>query len=115
MVYPKQMKLKKNGLYQNLIHRPSLQNRGRIMYEKKKLKNNLHPNFIYSKKNTNFFPKIIPGLICFVVLIIRLKYVSQPKNWWILHPDEIFQSLEGKFNFLFLFFINDSIILVNYF
>ena len=30
-----------------------------------------------------------------ITLILRLYIVSQKWSWWILHPDEIYQSLEG--------------------
>ena len=42
---------------------------------------------------------------CFVflfTLVFRVWYVSRKKNWWILHPDEIYQTLEGNVFFFFL-------------
>ncbi|ESO84700.1 hypothetical protein LOTGIDRAFT_168569 [Lottia gigantea] len=42
----------------------------------------------------NIFPWYSPYVIFAVTLVIRVYYVSQPRNWWILHPDEVYQSLE---------------------
>ncbi|KAK3084812.1 hypothetical protein FSP39_019458 [Pinctada imbricata] len=40
------------------------------------------------------FPRYSFWIVFFVTLSWRLYYVSQRKNWWILHPDEVFQILE---------------------
>ncbi|XP_041347448.1 uncharacterized protein LOC121367376 isoform X2 [Gigantopelta aegis] len=40
------------------------------------------------------FPRFSPWVVCLVTIVIRVNYVINPENWWILHPDEIFQSLE---------------------
>lgn len=42
------------------------------------------------------FPGCTPWVVFLVTLLGRVVYVSQTKNWWILHPDEVFQSVEGK-------------------
>lgn len=42
------------------------------------------------------FPKRLPWLLVALTLTFRLHYVLQPVNWWILHPDEIFQTTEGQ-------------------
>ncbi|KAL3856509.1 hypothetical protein ACJMK2_011259 [Sinanodonta woodiana] len=42
------------------------------------------------------FPKNVHWLVFLVTLMFRLWYVCDKRNWWILHPDEIFQTLEGK-------------------
>lgn len=47
------------------------------------------------------FPRWCPELILALTLLIRINYVIQKKNWWILHPDEVYQSMESKF-FLYL-------------
>ncbi|XP_064612612.1 uncharacterized protein LOC135476506 [Liolophura sinensis] len=44
------------------------------------------------------FPRCTPWLVFLVTLIGRVVYVSQVKNWWILHPDEVFQSVEVAFS-----------------
>ena len=31
-----------------------------------------------------------------VVMVTRLSVVTHPSGWWIHHPDEVFQSLEGE-------------------
>ena len=41
-------------------------------------------------------PRWAPVAIFLCTLIIRVSYVSRKINWWILHPDEVFQSLEGE-------------------
>ncbi|XP_071093439.1 uncharacterized protein [Haliotis cracherodii] len=42
----------------------------------------------------DIFPRFSPWVVCAVTMAVRVNYVCQPRNWWILHPDEIFQSLE---------------------
>ncbi|XP_046550416.1 uncharacterized protein LOC124260199 [Haliotis rubra] len=42
----------------------------------------------------DIFPRFSPWVVCALTMAVRVNYVSQPRNWWILHPDEIFQSLE---------------------
>ena len=41
-------------------------------------------------------PDQLPWYLCLIVVSVRIYYVLQPRNWWLLHPDEIFQSIEGK-------------------
>ncbi|KAK7474442.1 hypothetical protein BaRGS_00034325 [Batillaria attramentaria] len=43
---------------------------------------------------TDLFPRWFPWQLFFLTLVSRVYYVTQPHNWWILHPDEIYQSLE---------------------
>lgn len=43
------------------------------------------------------FPEWLPWVICAVTLVFRVHYVLQPINWWILHPDEVYQTTEGNF------------------
>ncbi|KAK6191859.1 hypothetical protein SNE40_003443 [Patella caerulea] len=47
-----------------------------------------------STEKGRIFPWYSPYIIFLVTIVIRVCYVSQPSNWWILHPDEIYQSLE---------------------
>ena len=48
------------------------------------------------------FPHWLPWILFPVTLLIRLLYIQQPTNWWILHPDEIFQTVEGKCLIIFI-------------
>ncbi|KAK3589791.1 hypothetical protein CHS0354_015795 [Potamilus streckersoni] len=54
-------------------------------YKYKRCRNSLE-NYI--------FPKNVHWLVFFVTLVFRVWYVCDKQNWWILHPDEIFQTLE---------------------
>ena len=47
------------------------------------------------------FPWWFPGVVFLVTVLVRMHYVYQPANWWVLHPDEVFQSVEGN-NFFIL-------------
>ncbi|KAL5017622.1 hypothetical protein ScPMuIL_007211 [Solemya velum] len=40
------------------------------------------------------FPPGCQWLVFGVTLVFRVLYVSNSRNWWTLHPDEIFQSIE---------------------
>ncbi|XP_071093433.1 uncharacterized protein [Haliotis cracherodii] len=40
------------------------------------------------------FPRWSPIFVAVVTLVIRVVYVCQKRNWWVLHPDEVFQGLE---------------------
>ncbi|XP_067671377.1 uncharacterized protein [Haliotis asinina] len=40
------------------------------------------------------FPRWSPALVAVVTFVLRVVYVCQKKNWWVLHPDEVFQGLE---------------------
>ncbi|KAL5016409.1 hypothetical protein ScPMuIL_005998 [Solemya velum] len=44
------------------------------------------------------FPMWTPYGVLALTLAIRLYHVSCKANWWILHPDEIFQSVEVAFS-----------------
>ncbi|KAK7088577.1 uncharacterized protein [Littorina saxatilis] len=44
--------------------------------------------------NDNMFPQWTPQIVWLVCTLLRVSYVTQPDNWWVLHPDENFQSLE---------------------
>ena len=54
------------------------------------------------------FPKCSKWIVFGITLVLRCTYVTRKENWWLLHPDEIFQSMEGKpiayipINFYFL-------------
>ncbi|ESO84699.1 hypothetical protein LOTGIDRAFT_236191 [Lottia gigantea] len=39
-------------------------------------------------------PTWFPWLCVIVNIVIRINYVVRRRNWWILHPDEIFQGIE---------------------
>lgn len=41
------------------------------------------------------FPWWAVWVVSTVTLAVRLNIVKQARNWWILHPDEVFQSIEG--------------------
>ena len=45
--------------------------------------------------SSDIFPSWLPWILFPLTLLIRLLYVLEPTNWWILHPDEIFQTMEG--------------------
>lgn len=42
------------------------------------------------------FPEYLPWYLFVLIVCVRIYYVLQPRNWWLLHPDEIFQSVEGN-------------------
>lgn len=42
------------------------------------------------------FPRYSEWIVFVVILVLRCNYVTQKSNWWVLHPDEIFQAMEGK-------------------
>ncbi|KAL4223666.1 hypothetical protein ACF0H5_017134 [Mactra antiquata] len=44
--------------------------------------------------NTRLFPHWTIWIIFPVTLAIRLSYVLEPRNWWTLHPDELYQTIE---------------------
>ncbi|XP_059171717.1 uncharacterized protein LOC131952845 [Physella acuta] len=35
-----------------------------------------------------------PSVITALTLTFRVYYVIQPQNWWMVHPDEVYQSIE---------------------
>lgn len=45
-----------------------------------------------------FLPQWLPWVIVCVTMVIRINYVTQAENSWILHPDEIYQSVEVAFS-----------------
>ena len=45
----------------------------------------------------NLFPRNTHWVVFLFTLVFRVWYVSRKENWWILHPDEIYQTLEGIF------------------
>ena len=49
----------------------------------------------YYHNEAKLFPKNLHWLLFIVTMVFRLWYVSMPTNWWILHPDEIYQTIEG--------------------
>lgn len=56
--------------------------------------------------NNQLFPPYFHWIVFVFTLLFRLHYVSQKTNWWILHPDEIYQSLEGRhYKFYIFYFI----------
>lgn len=44
----------------------------------------------------DLFPYWFAWILFPLTLSVRILYVLEPSNWWILHPDEIFQTIEGK-------------------
>lgn len=48
------------------------------------------------KEGQGLFPRYSEWIVFLVTLVLRCYYVSQKNNWWVLHPDEIFQAMEGK-------------------
>ena len=48
----------------------------------------------------DLFPRNTHWLVFLFTLVFRVWYVSRKENWWILHPDEIYQTLEGNFIFI---------------
>ena len=40
---------------------------------------------------------IVTLLVTLLTLALRVYYVTLETSWWILHPDEIYQSLEGMY------------------
>jgi hypothetical protein len=50
----------------------------------------------------NVFQEYLPWYLFVLIVFVRIYYVLQPRNWWLLHPDEIFQSVEGNIMCLLL-------------
>lgn len=42
------------------------------------------------------FPRGSQWVIFGVTLVFRLMYVTNRRHWWLLHPDEVYQSVEGE-------------------
>uniref|UniRef100_A0A2C9KV92 Mannosyltransferase n=1 Tax=Biomphalaria glabrata TaxID=6526 RepID=A0A2C9KV92_BIOGL len=47
-----------------------------------------------TKSQFNIFPSFTPVLVTTLTLIFRTWHVLQPRNWWMVHPDEVYQSVE---------------------
>ena len=60
-----------------------------------------HPQHLCTCGLERIFPWWFPGVVFIVTVLVRMYYVYQPANWWVLHPDEVFQSVEGN-NFFIL-------------
>ncbi|CAG2212773.1 unnamed protein product [Mytilus edulis] len=45
-------------------------------------------------RDSRLFPKHSHWIIFILTVIFRIRYVINKDNWWILHPDEIYQTLE---------------------
>ena len=43
----------------------------------------------------HWFPSWFIWPLFFLTSALRVHYVTQPRNWWIMHPDEIYQTMEG--------------------
>ena len=43
----------------------------------------------------HWFPSWFIWPLFFLTSALRVQYVMRPSNWWILHPDEIYQTMEG--------------------
>ncbi|RUS70683.1 hypothetical protein EGW08_021559 [Elysia chlorotica] len=52
-------------------------------------------------KRSPLFPRWTPWVVTLVTFAIRVHHVMQPRNWWVLHPDEIYQSMEVAHSELF--------------
>ena len=52
-----------------------------------------------ARNMADLFPGNTHWFVFLFTLMFRVWYVSRKKNWWILHPDEIYQTLEGNFFF----------------
>ncbi|XP_069136108.1 uncharacterized protein [Argopecten irradians] len=52
----------------------------------------------YQPHEKNIFPNWSPWILYAVTLVIRVTYINKKSNWWIYHPDEIYQSIEVGFS-----------------
>lgn len=52
--------------------------------------------------DVTLFPSWTPYCVWIVSSFLRVVYVIQPTSWWIYHPDEIFQSFEGRLKTFFV-------------
>ena len=52
-----------------------------------------------ARNMADMFPRDTHWFVSLFTLVFRVWYVSRMKNWWILHPDEIYQTLEGNYFF----------------
>lgn len=39
----------------------------------------------------------LPWSVAIVTAAVRISYVTSHDSYWILHPDEVYQSIEGTF------------------
>ena len=53
------------------------------------------PNLECPCNAENVLPRWFPLFVVIATMGVRICYVYQPESWWILHPDEVFQSVEG--------------------
>ena len=44
----------------------------------------------------DFLPPFSIWLVHLASIIVRIAIVSDKTSWWILHPDEVFQTVEGR-------------------
>ncbi|KAK6192415.1 hypothetical protein SNE40_003884 [Patella caerulea] len=51
-------------------------------------------NFTEETVSKLLLPTWLPWFLVFFNMASRVHYVMKPKNWWILHPDEVFQGVE---------------------
>lgn len=47
-------------------------------------------------REKDILPRYVPYIVVLVTLVIRVYYVTLPSSLWVLHPDEIYQSMEGE-------------------
>ena len=47
----------------------------------------------------DLFPWWCPYIVTIVTMIVRVSYVVSPRSWWMIHPDEVYQSIEGNIEF----------------
>ncbi|KAK3797749.1 hypothetical protein RRG08_020142 [Elysia crispata] len=52
-------------------------------------------------KRSALFPRWTPWVVTLGTFAIRVNHVIDPGNWWVLHPDEIYQSMEVAHSELF--------------
>ncbi|XP_033748697.1 uncharacterized protein LOC117333492 [Pecten maximus] len=46
----------------------------------------------------HIFPNWSPWILYAATLVMRVTYINRKSNWWIYHPDEIYQSIEVGFS-----------------
>lgn len=115
MDYSKKVKRRSGGLGHPKRHGKSQQHQnggGRVRKHHLKDNNNVETNRRHSEDGEmvdytrstdwvdsdkyNLWPPWGIWVIYIVTLIYRVCVIKDTNSWWILHPDEIFQSLEGK-------------------
>ncbi|BFZ04479.1 hypothetical protein BsWGS_07518 [Bradybaena similaris] len=69
--------------------------RGHVNGDSKRTYEN-EPENCFTRRNeaTQLFPRSTPLIVAGVTLVIRVLYVLNPRNWWMVHPDEVYQSIE---------------------